>query len=393
MSISGFEVEVLTGKPNYPGGQFFKNFGFFSKIIYYEDTIKVYRLPILPRGKRFKYLTLGINYLSFIISASILAPFLLNKKKYDFIFVYGTSPILKALPALLISKIKRIPVVIWVQDLWPQSIVASNYNLPSFVIRILEIIVNFIYSRADLIVCQSNSFISKIESKNRDVNAYYLPNIISNIFLDSNNIDPTVSLLLNDYNDSFKLLFTGNIGEAQSIETVIKAAESIKEVHPDKNIAFIFIGSGSKLDALQSLVKEKDLNNCHFLGSFPLDLMPSFIHLSDGLMVSLKDEEIFSLTIPNKIQSYLASGKPIIASLNGEGAEVIIESNSGYTSAAEDHLGLAKNILLLMELSEKDRRKLGKNGKKYFKENFSDEIFISNLKNYIEKISNQGREL
>jgi len=383
----GYDLEVLTGKPNYPSGRFHKGFGFFSRIIYEED-VKIYRLPILPRGRRFKFITLPLNYLSFIISAALLAPFLLYKKNYDFIFVYGTSPILKAIPAILISKIKGVPVILWVQDLWPQSIAASNYYLPSFVLSILEILVDFIYSRVDLIACQSNSFVTEIKSRNKNLNVHYLPNTISKIFLDSENKDPKVSGLLSEFKDSLKLLFTGNIGEAQSIETIIRSAEFVQEAYPDKDIDFIFIGSGSKLGSLKTLVKNKNLDNCHFIGEFPLELMPSFINLSDGLLVSLKNEKIFNLTIPNKIQSYLASGKPILASLNGEGAKVIDDSNSGYTSGSEDYLGLAENILLFSELSEKERRKLGENGKKYFKENFSDEIFISNLKNYFDKITN-----
>ena len=130
----GQEINVLTGKPNYPKGKYFAGHSFFSKILGEEFSIKVFRIPITPRGSRFRTFGLAFNYLSFAFIASIIAPFILKKEKYDVIFVYANSPITKTIPAITLGKIKKIPVVLWVQDLWPQSLEASGFRLPKILL-------------------------------------------------------------------------------------------------------------------------------------------------------------------------------------------------------------------------------------------------------------------
>lgn len=383
MHLNGHHVEVLTGKPNYPEGKFFKGFGFFSKIKNKEDFM-VYRVPILPRGKKFKSITLGLNYLSFVISASFLSPFLMRKRKYDVVFVYGVSPILKTLPAILMGKIKGIPVILWVQDLWPDSIKASNYNIPTFLLSFLERLINYIYSNVDLILCQSKSFVKEIEKKEINKKVDYLPNVIDSVFQEPLKEYDSVKDTFNDYKDSFNILFTGNIGEAQSIETLIDAIQIVNG-KTENRANLIILGDGSKLDFFKKMVKKNKIQNVHFLGHFPIEYMPHFISLCDSLVVSLKSERIFALTIPNKVQSYLASAKPILAAMDGEGAEIIKKSFSGYSSSAEDAEQLAYNIELLLNNSHEERSQLGRNGLKYFYENFSDESFIAKLNYFLEQ--------
>ena len=165
LNKNGFEVEVLTGKPNYPNGRYFQGYGLLSGIKERIDNIEIHRLPVLPRGVRFRFFGLILNYLSFLLSASLIGPIILRNKKYDFIFIYGTSPLTNALPALLLGRIKTIPVLLWVQDLWPESIRAQGFKLHSSLTFILKKIMGFIYKRSDLVFCQSNSFVRRISSQ------------------------------------------------------------------------------------------------------------------------------------------------------------------------------------------------------------------------------------
>jgi len=382
LQTHGHSVEVLTGKPNYPSGKYFKGYGFFSKIVSYDDDMTIFRVPILPRGKRFRFIGLSLNYLSFIVSASLLSPFLLRKRNFDIIFVYGTSPILKTIPAIFISKIKRVPLVLWVQDLWPESIVSSGFYLPKFILSFIDYIVRFIYKSCDLILCQSRGFVSEINKKMPSLKVGFLPNTISNLFEDTakENLIPKE---LEHIRDTFKIVFTGNIGEAQSLQTALTAL-SITNKKSSIKFSLILVGSGSKTEELKSLAKKLHLDNVYFLGQHPLNTMPSFIQNSDLLLISLKKARIFQITIPNKLQSYLLSGKPIVGSLDGEGSEIINSSKSGIAVSSEDSEALSDAFINLANLTSKELSVMGDNGLKFFKNNYSDEIFLNSLDKYFE---------
>ena len=382
LQTHGHNVEVLTGKPNYPSGKYFKGYGFFSKIVSYDDDMTIFRVPILPRGKRFRFIGLSLNYLSFIVSASLLSPFLLRKRNFDIIFVYGTSPILKTIPAIFISKIKSVPLVLWVQDLWPESIVSSGFYLPKFILSFIDYIVRFIYKSCDLILCQSRGIVSEINKKMPSLKVEFLPNTISNLFEDTAKENP-LPKELEHIKDTFKIVFTGNIGEAQSLQTALTAL-SITNKKSSIKFSLILVGSGSKTEELKSLAKKLHLDNVYFLGQHPLNTMPSFIQNSDLLLISLKKARIFQITIPNKLQSYLLSGKPIVGSLDGEGAEIINSSKSGIAVSSEDSEALSDAFINLANLTSKELSVMGDNGLNFFKNNYSDEIFLNSLDKYFE---------
>lgn len=387
LAKEGFDIEVLTAKPNYPSGVFFEGHGFFSKITEEVEDITVYRLPILPRGRNHSAIGLSLNYLSFIVSASILAPFLLRKKNYDMVFVYGTSPIIKTIPALFIGKIKKIPVILWVQDLWPDSINSTSYKIPKIFVNLIKYFVRYIYKNVDLILVTSSGFIEKIISdfdiNNRKV--FHLPNIIDEIFLSKRLKKESIKNDLENYSGKFNILFTGNIGSAQSIETVIESASILKKNGIDE-INYLIVGSGSKIDDHKALISMRQLDNVNFLGQYPIECMPIFIEFADILLITLRDEEAFSLTVPNKMQSYLASKKPIIGALNGAGAELIKSINCGLVSEAENAEKLAQNSIDMMKMSKSELQKMALNGFSYFEKNYSDDIFVLKLKEYIELV-------
>ncbi len=379
---NSIKVDILTAKPNYPDGEFFSGFGFFSKIIYKEKASKVYRLPILPRGKR--KLTLALNYFSFIFSGITIAPFLLANQKYDFIFVYANSPITKTIPAIFIAKLKKIPVIVWVQDLWPESILYSGVNLPRFMVTLVRLVTKFIYEKVDLIATQSISFNQKI-SRDFDIKRekiVYLPNTIDPIFSSEANDVPLPEKFLKNLGP-FNITFTGNVGDAQNLDDILHAAKIVQTSNPD--IRFFIIGSGSKLDHYKDMVKKKKIENLFFLGPYPLDHMPAFIAKSDLMLLSLKNEEIYNLTVPNKLQSYMASGKSILGNVSGSSADLIEASGCGFTVEPNQPIKLAEKIIEISLHEPNELINMGMQGKKYFNDNFSNTSFMKKFLSLIEE--------
>ncbi len=379
---NSIQVDVLTAKPNYPEGIFFSGFGFFSKIIYEEQTSKVYRLPILPRGKG--KLTLALNYLSFIFSGVAIAPFLLTNQKYDCIFVYANSPITKTIPAIFIAKLKKIPVIVWVQDLWPESILYSGIDLPRFIVSLVKLVTKFIYKNVDIIATQSKSFNKKI-SKDFDISPrkiVHLPNTIDPIFSSETTNVLLPERFLNNLG-RFNITFTGNIGDAQNLDDILKAAKFIQTTNPD--IRFFIIGSGSKLEYFKDIVQKEEIKNLFFIGPYPLNHMPAFIAKSDLMLLSLKNEEIYNLTVPNKLQSYMASGKSILGNVSGASADLIESSGCGFTIEPDQPKKLAKKIIEISLYEPNELIDMGMRGEKYFKDNFSNASFIKKFLSLLEE--------
>ncbi len=383
----GHHVEILTGKPNYPEGKFYKGYGFFSPLVEFIKDIRVIRLPIIPRGKKFRYLGLIMNYLSFVLSATLFSLIRYKKENYDVIFIYGTSPVTNAIPAIFLSKLIKAPVMFWVQDLWPESITSQGFSMPKIFLNFIRVIVNTIYKNSDLVVCQSKSFVETIQKQHslKDIKLRYLPNVIDEIFLTKNESKGNLPNEIATLSESFNIIFTGNISEAQSLDTVLDAAEILKSKLYDE-IHFIIVGSGSKLDELKQIRDKKNLSNVTFTGAYPLEDMPMIVKFSDALLVSLKSEYIFSLTIPNKLQSYLAAGKPILGSLDGEGARIIKENGCGLTAQSESASSLSEIAIQLFNLSEKKKQEMGENSITCFNSNFSKEIFLNRFNSYLEEL-------
>ncbi len=369
---AGHDVEVLTGKPNYPKGEFFTGYKFFPATKELWNDITINRVPLVARGKESR-LGLFINYISFILFAAFIAPWMLRRKEYDTVFVYAPSPVLQALPAILLGKLKKVPVILWVQDLWPESLSATEHVKSSLILSAVRYLVKFCYSHVDLILVQSKAFIEPVKKLAIGKRVEYFPNTVDSNFY---NLKNKKSPLIYSLNTGFSILFAGNIGNAQSMETIVEASLILQKY---SDIKIVVVGSGSKLDWVFEQKKLKNLNNLHLEGHFPVDVMPSIMRSASVLLVSLKDNPILDLTVPNKIQAYLATGKPIIASLNGEGARIVVESGAGLAVPAEDAQALANAILKLYKMSENELAAMADNGRKYFKKNFDEHVLITKL--------------
>jgi len=372
----GHEVLVLTGKPNYPVGSFNKGYTFFNKSTENWNGIKIYRSNLITRGKG-SGVRLFANYFSFAFFASLRVLFI--KNKFDKIFVYQPSPVTVGFPGI-VAKLKfKAPMFFWVQDLWPESITAAGGIKNKYVLRIMNVITMYIYNRSEKILVPSKSFIPYILNQRIDEKKLvYFPNSTESYYAP---ISREVNYNLN-LPEGKKILFAGNIGESQSFDTLIDAALILK----NKNIKvnWIIIGEGRMKEYVINRVKNLKLENYfHLLGQFPSTDMPKFFNCADALLVSLKKDPIFALTIPSKIQSYMASAKPIIACLDGEGSKIVEEANAGFTCPAEDANALSDLILKFYNLDDKERVKLGLNGRKYFEQEFERELLLTKLESIL----------
>ena len=376
----GYNVTILTGKPNYPSGKIFPGYSLLSKLKDNFDGITVYRVPSVPRGNG-RNLRLIMNYFSFIVSACFMAPFLL-KGKYDLIFVYEPSPITVMIPAIFLKKIKNVPIMLWVLDLWPESISSTGAIKSVNIIKMVKKLVNYIYHKCDLILVQSQSFIKPIEEYGiKKDKIFYFPNSAEELFYPATKINKEIDTMLPN---GFRIMFAGNIGAAQDFGTILSAAEILNEY---KEIQFIILGDGRMFNWTKEEINKRNLSETvHLLGQYSLELMNDFFACADLMLVTLKKSYIFSLTVPGKIQSYLACGRPVIAALDGEGGRIIEESGAGISCPTENAEALAKGILKLFNMPKMEREELGKNGRKYYEINFDRNMLLNKLDKIVNTI-------
>ncbi|ART56097.1 glycosyltransferase WbuB [Acidovorax carolinensis] len=380
----GHHVTVLTGIPNYPDGKVFKQFLDDPDLFSIYEGVEVIRVPMTPRGQG--GLRLMLNYLTFAISASFVGVWKLRGRHFDAIFTYQVSPVTVGLPAALMHAVKRAPMALWVLDLWPETLQAVGAVRHLTVLKAVGKLVSFIYKRCDLILTQSKSFIPQIQKlAGSSVRVLYFPSWAEKVFQGSE-VAPASEIPL--MFGSFNVMFAGNIGEAQDFPAILAAAERLKS---HTYIRWLIVGDGRTAGWVADEIRRRNLQNCVLMfGRHPLERMPSFFKHANALLVSLKDEPIFSMTIPGKIQSYLAAGIPIIAMLNGEGAEVVKGSKSGLTCAAGDDEGLAAAVLSLAEMTEEERSIMGKNGLDVSAHEFDRSVLMDRLEGWLEQLSVEG---
>jgi len=368
----GIQVDVLTGKPNYPEGKIFAGYQLSGCQLEHYCGANISRVPLFPRGRNSGF-RLALNYLSFIVFGLTSGPWLKRRRKYDVIFVYGLSPIIQALPALFLGWLKRVPVVIWVQDLWPQSLSATGYVRNRFVLSFMEHVVKFIYRHADLLLVQSQAFIEPVRALSFSTPVRYYPNSVDGSFA----LPPTEKMLdILGLEGRFSVVFAGNIGTAQGVEVIVEAAALLKE---HKDIQFVVLGDGSCRQWMLQQVAVRKLTNLHLPGRFPVKKMPSFMQKASALLVTLTNREIYALTVPSKVQAYLAAGRPIIACLPGEGAKLVVEARAGVAVKAEDGKALAEAVLGLYKMSESARDEMGRHGRAYFYQHYDHERLVDQL--------------
>ncbi|MFM1956472.1 MAG: hypothetical protein RIR20_1292 [Pseudomonadota bacterium] len=373
----GHEVTVLTGLPNYPHGQIFEEYLACREEYSNYNDVRVCRVPLLPRGKG--SLRLLLNYLSFPISACVIGPWKLRGQKFDVVLTCQLSPVTVGFPGAFLAWLKNVPMVMWVLDLWPDTLKAIGVIKSPRLLEYFGMMVGFIYRRCDLIWAQSRNFIPKIQSTaGVPIPVVYLTSWAEDLFKAETLIPaPEVPVKAG----AFNIMFAGNVGEAQDFECILSAANLLK-IH--SNIRWLILGDGRMSPWVQSEIELRGLSECVLmLGRHPVDRMPDFFLQADAMLVSLADQEIFSMTIPGKLQSYLAAGKPIIAALNGEGAEIVRAANAGFTCRAGNADDLAKIVLKMSELTSVERNNMGKNALEFSNREFNRQKIIDSVEKYL----------
>lgn len=371
----GHDITVLTGKPNYPKGEYFDGYSYKGNEDEIWNDIQIIRVPLRARKKGSKNLI--INYLSFVLNA--------NKRvkkindKFDLIYVFEVSPITVALPAIKLKKRLNIPIIMNVQDLWPENIIAVTGITNKIIIGCINKMVNYIYKHCDLLLTASPSFVDRIQKrvKNKEKVKYWPQYSIV-----SKTDDKTI--VLDD--KRLNIVFTGNIGEAQGIDLAIEAANVLKS----EPLHWHFIGEGRSKDRLMRMVNEYGLNEIiTFHGFKPEKDIPKYLANADAALLLLKPDPVFEMTIPAKLQTYLSCGVPILGCVSGEGKKVIVEAKAGIVGKNISIESLVEVCKKFFKLKDVERKQFGINALSYGENQFNRERLLIQLENYMEEMKNE----
>ena len=371
----GYDVTVLTAIPNYPQGKFFEGYDLFKRRTEVVDGVKVIRGFVVPRGKGGK-IGLSLNYLSYLVSSCLIALYLSLRYRYDAVFVHQVSPVTIGVAATLVKRLQRIPMYFWVLDLWPESLTAAIGLRNKYILGFFSKMVQWFYRHSDKILISSKGFEKSICAKGDFASKIiYFPNWIdSSLTTISDVVTPEVP-------DGFVAMFTGNIGASQDFDTILSAAEQLKKY---SDIHIVIVGNGRDRERVESEIIKRGLSDTvHCVGSYPLEAMPATFAKADVLFAALKDESVFALTVPAKIQAYMSAGKPIVTMINGEAKELIESVGCGIAVDAGDAEGFANAIIALQQINKEERNKLGEKGKTFAKRYFNFELQMNLLENIL----------
>ncbi len=383
----GHKVTVLTGKPNYPDGQIFSGYQRWGIVREdYSDGVKIIRVPLRPRYQANAY-QLVMNYFSFIWNGLRYFPRLVINEKPNVILVFAPSPVLSCIPALYLKRRLNCPVVLWVQDLWPESLADSGFVKNRSLLWACRQLVKWIYRYCDHLLIPSEGFRAPVNKLADAEKVIYYPNSFPDIAKSVDSTELTKHLAA-VFKNHFTVMFAGNFGQSQSLETIVDAAITLKAT---PEIKIIMVGSGHRSRWLETQVAKFQLDNIVLAGRFKMSEMPSLYAATDAVLLTLRDSEAFSRTIPSKLQAYMAAGKPILAAVNGVSAEIIKSNGSGLVVPAGDSSALAAAIHSLYKLPPEKRDHMGNCARRYFKENFEMNAQTEKLATLLKEVINDTK--
>lgn len=377
----GDEVEILTGYPNYPKGKFYDGYKIRFSLKEDFEGATVHRLPLIPDRNRNALWRIA-NFLSFMISVLFIGPFKI--KKPDIIWVYN-PPLTLGIPASFMSFLFRAPLVVEIQDMWPETLQATGFVDNKLILKIIDLLGKFQYKVASAITVISEGFKNNIESKGVDSSKVF---IIENWAYEQESYTDEINYTLakeKGLDGKFNILYAGNMGSAQGLSNLIDAAKILEDLD---SIQFVLLGSGIEESILKEMSQRYGLSNVIFLGRLPMDMMASMYSLADALLVHLTDDPLFEITIPGKTQSCLLSGKPVIASVNGDAANLIEKAEAGFTAKAMNPASLATAVKKLYNLTEIERNQMGLRGREYYFKNLSPTVQVKKYQKLFEDILN-----
>lgn len=374
----GHKVTVVTGIPNYPEGKFYEGYGYLHKRHEIWNGIEIYRIPLIPRGK--SSIGLMANYVSFMVSGMLAGK--LKKVKADLVFSFEVSPMTQVLTGISFAKRLHVPHFLYVQDLWPENVITVTGIKNPAVIKPIDKMVDHIYENTDEIFATSPSFVEAICNRKKKVakeKVHYWPQYAEEFYKPVDKVAAKEEAakygISND--DSFKVIFTGNIGLAQGLQILPKTAEILK----GENIKFVIVGDGRYKDELISEIKKRNVSDMFIMVSRqPAEKIPQLLCACDVAFLSFADDDLWKMTIPAKLQSYMACGMPIIASAQGETERVIGEAKCGICTKIGDEQALAESI---GSMSFENIEKMKENARKYFEAHFEKSILMDEMEDFI----------
>lgn len=379
----GHRVTVLTGRPNYPSGRLHEGFADNPEQYSEFHGVRIDRVPHILRGG--SAFTLVMNYISFALLASMKAAWHYRYERFDACFVYEVSPITVALPAIVLRKMKKLKFTMWVLDLWPDTLEALGVVRSKRMLSAVARLVRFIYRNTDILLLQSRAFFERVEAvQGKAGRLEYLPSW-SDVPDKPDTMDCAPEM---QRFSGFRIVYTGNIGQAQDFPAILDAAEALGK---DSDIDFIIVGDGRAADWVREQCERRRLSHVHLLGSFPLERMAAFYNSADALLLSLRPDPNFAMTIPAKLQGYLAAGKPVLAMLNGEGGRIVEEAGAGLICDAGDSMALSANVKRMIALPLADRKKMGEAGKRYGDLHFSRERLMDQIEQTLARLAAEGQ--
>lgn len=367
---NGNEVTVVCGYPNYPEGNIYEGYYGKGKKEHKEEVlngVKVLRCYEHPRKKSFIHLF--FNYYS--VSLSMKRRVKKIKEKFDCVLINQLSPVMQAWGGIAYAKKHKVPCFLYCYDLWPDSLAAGGIKKGSLIYNYYQKVSNKIYKKVDKIMVTSKNFINYFKQQHgiEESKLMYLPQYCEDVYY-----SPTKR----EGKKNINYVFAGNVGKMQSVETIIRAANIIKN---DKEIKIHIVGSGSNLDSCKKMAKDLNLDNVVFHGQHSVEEMPKFYEMATAMLVTLGKNDVISYTLPGKVQSYMCAGKPIIASIDGETQMIMKEANCGMYCDSEDYEGLAE---IMLEFKAININEMGNNARKYYEEHFRKGKFFENLSNIME---------
>lgn len=369
MAKRGHYVHAITGTPNYPMGEIFEGYEKNRIIEEVHEGVHITHVPIIPR--KHNVINRFLNYHSYPSSANKEIEILSGD--YDVVFANQSSPVMMVEPAIRYAKKWNKKVVMYCMDLWPASLEVGGIKKTSPIYKIYYDLSKKIYTNVDKILVTSrmfqNYFIEEFGISEDRIE--YLPQYAISEF---DNIPDQPEKNTTDF------VFAGNVGTAQNLYVILKAAKSVQQEELSDNgkkIYFHIIGDGQELDNLKKYAQDNGIQNVIFHGRKPSEEMPGYYAFADAMIVTLTANPLVSLTLPAKVQSYMAAGKPILASANGEIANVIKESGAGFCSKADDVQGFVDIVKQFLDRNNRDN--MGKRAKEYYDNNFSREKVMNKL--------------
>lgn len=364
----GYEVTVVTGYPNYPQGEYYDGYGWFKRTKQKWRGVKIIRLPLTARKQG--SLRLALNYFSFVVSGFFWA--LTTRIKADYVFTFEVSPMTQALIGVWYSKHRKIPHYLYVQDLWPENVeIVTGIHSP-LVLKPIGAMVNYIYKHCDVIFATSPSFVKEIQKrvkKNKD-KVKYLPQYAEDFYKPVER--KPVPEIPDD--DSFKIIFTGNIGKAQGLDILPKTAKLLKG---KENVKFVIVGDGRDKDNFLKQIDDNDVRDMFIMiDRQPPERIPELLAACDAAFISFMPDPLFEKTIPAKLQSYMACGMPIVASASGETKRIIEEAECGMCVEIGEEDALNKCIMAIIK---SNRIELGRQARKIFIKQFDKKTIMDSL--------------